>query len=239
MMRVLSAVLRTLPQRNFPWAMALRSTWDNAVGSLVLVCAAVGFVGAAMCWQAAWQARRIMGDQSFIGPEFLVIMTQEFTPLMVGVMLAARSGGGLAASLGTRRFTQQLDALVLMGDDPVRLLVAPHVLGGFLAAAILAAPALVVGELAGALTMYVTYAVEPRTFIAFGALRAGDLVFSLVKSAAFGAAVMLLGARAGLHAQPSAEGVGMAATRGVVEGATAVLILDAVLDAFRFATGFP
>lgn len=213
---------------------------DTALtGSFVLVCAAVGFVGASLCWQAGWQARRVLGDQTFIGPEYLVLIVTEFAPLMVGVMLAARGGAGLAARLATRNATGQVDALVLMGDDPVRVFAAPEILGALCAAVLLAPPALAAGELAGALTMKLAFSVEPVSFVAFDALRTSDLAFSMLKAAVFGLSVTLLGARAGLQATPDAPGVGRAATRGVVDGSLAVLALDAALDALRFATGFP
>lgn len=225
--------------RGVPVADVLAAAVASTTGSFVLVCTVVGFVGASMCWQAAWQARRILGDQSFIGPEFLLIMTREFTPLMLGMMLAARGGAGLAAALATRRSTMQADAVLLQGDNPVRLFAWPQVLGAWLAALLLAPPALVAGEFAGVLLMKTAFNVEPASFVATGVLATSDLVFSLLKAAVFGLTVTLLGARAGLRAHPSAWGVGQAATRGVVDGAVGVLVLDAVLDALRFVTGWP
>ncbi|MBI5495744.1 MAG: ABC transporter permease [Deltaproteobacteria bacterium] len=233
------SLLHHLVRRDVPLRRALAAADATFTGSFLLVCAAVGFVGASLCWQAAWQARRVLGDQGFIGPEYLVLMTTEFAPLMVGVMMAARGGAGLAARIATRKATGQLDALALMGEDPLRVLAAPDVLGAFLAAVLLAPPALVVGELAGAVTMKLAFSVEPATFIVLDALRAGDITFALIKAALFGAAVTLLGARAGLRARPDASGVGEAAMRGVVDGSLGVLVLDAVLDALRFTTGFP
>ncbi len=226
-------------KRDVPFRAVLAAADRALMGSLVLVCTAVGFVGASLCWQAGWQARRVLGDQSFIGPEYLVLIVNEFAPLMVGIMFAARGGAGLAARLATRKATGQVDAVVLMGDDPLRLFAAPEILGALLAAVVLAPPALLSGELAGVITMKAAFAVEPRSFVAFDAVRLGDLVFSTLKAASFGLAVTLMGARAGLQARGDPAGVGEAATRGVVDGSVAVLVLDALLDVLRFATGVP
>lgn len=239
LLQMTRTMLGHLRRGDVPWRRVLEATWASISGSFLLVCCAVGFVGASMCWQAAWQARRVIGDMSFIGPEFLVIMTKEFTPLMVGTMLAARNGAGLAARLATRKATAQEDAVTLMGDDPLRLFALPEILGALFTATLLAPPALVAGEIAGVITMKTSFHVEPQSFIAFDARTHGDLVFSVLKASIFGAAVTIMGARAGLRARPDAAGVGEAATGGVVDGSIAVLLLDAVLDGVRFATGLP
>jgi len=232
-------MLGHLRRRDVPWRRVLEATWGSLSGSFLLVCSAVGFVGASICWQAAWQARRVLGDMSFIGPEFLAIMTKEFAPLMVGTMLAARNGAGLAARLATRKATAQEDSVTLMGDDPLRLFALPEILGALFTAALLAPPALVAAELAGVITMKTSFGVEPQSFLAWDALTHGDLVFCLMKASVFGVAVTFMGARAGLRARPDPAGVGEAATRGVVDGSIAVLLLDAMLDAVRFTTGLP
>ncbi|MEW5852320.1 MAG: ABC transporter permease [Myxococcota bacterium] len=238
-LRILVSLVDCLRRRDVPYRRVLQATAETLSGSFMLVCAAVGFVGASLCWQAAWQARRVLGDQSFIGPEYLVIMTNEFAPLMVGTMLAARGGAGLAARLATRKTTYQTDALTLMGDDPVRVFALPEIIASVVTSAVLAPPALLAGEIAGVFTMKMAFQVEPASFVAFDALQAGDLWFSLIKAVVFGLAVSVMGARAGLSARPDASGVGEAAMRGVVDGSVAVLILDAALDGVRFATGFP
>jgi phospholipid/cholesterol/gamma-HCH transport system permease protein len=235
----MQAIAWYLLRRDVPVQRVLHAAYQSITGSFILVCAAVGFVGASLCWQGAWQARRVVGDQSFIGPEYLLLIVTEFGPLMTGCMLAARGGAGLAAQLATRKATFQTDALTLLGDDPIRVFVVPHIAAALIASAVLTPPALLAGELAGIITMKTAFQVEPATFVALDGLHAGDLLFSLLKTVVFGVAVTFMGARAGLSAQPHPSGVGQAATRGVVDGSLAVLSLDAVMDALRFVTGFP
>jgi phospholipid/cholesterol/gamma-HCH transport system permease protein len=233
----LRSAAQALLARQVPRDRTLQATLDGLWGSTLLVCAAVGLVGAALCYQAGWQARRVLGDQGFIGPEYLKLMVVEFGPLMVGTMLAARGGAGLAARLATRKATLQLETLLLVGDDPVRVLALPEVLAAVVTATVLAPLALLAGEAAGVLTMYLAFSVEPATFLAWETLRVADLWFSLTKTALFGLVVSLAACRAGLRATPDAAGVGQAATRGVVDGSLAVLLLDAVLDAAWLAVG--
>ena len=66
-------------------------------------------------------------------------VTREFAPLITGIFVAGRSGSAIAARIGTMQISQEIDALRVIGINPVRYLVAP-----LLAAMLLTLPALTI-----------------------------------------------------------------------------------------------
>jgi phospholipid/cholesterol/gamma-HCH transport system permease protein len=155
----------------------------------------------------------------------------EFAPLGAGLIVAGRSGASLAAELGSMTLTEQVDALAALGRNPLSYLAAPRVL-----ACILALPLL---------TVSIDYAALGSAFAAESiggsmtwslflreSLRVLDLsqaATAVIKTAFFGWAIGLAGCFNGLAAHGGTEGVGRAATRGVVISVFLVLVLDVLL----------
>ena len=69
-----------------------------------------------------------IGRPAAMGSVVNLSVLRELGPVLAGVMLAGRVGGGLTAELGTMRVTEQIDALRAMGADPHRVLVVPRFL---------------------------------------------------------------------------------------------------------------
>jgi len=203
----------------------------------LLVWVTVGFTGMVLVFHAALQAKRVVGDTSFVGPAFLHVLVREFAPVITGLMLAARAGAGIGAELGTMQITDQIDALRMNGADPLPYLVTPRVLAGTLMNPLLTLHGVLAGLLGGAYTAARFYDIPAAAFMNAGMLTPGDVITALVKSLCFGAVVPALAAMAGLGAHGDAAAVGVATTRAVVEASMAVIALDALLGALAFAVG--
>jgi phospholipid/cholesterol/gamma-HCH transport system permease protein len=155
----------------------------------------------------------------------------EFAPTGAGLIVAGRSGASLGAELGSMRLTEQIDALEMLGISPMRQLVGPRVLAGMLALPLLTvfiAACALLGSfgaecLGGSMGWreYENALLEP--------LRFGDVVSALVKTLVFGYLVAVSGCYFGLTAQGGTEGVGRAATRGVVVSIFLVLAANVLL----------
>ncbi len=170
----------------------------------------------------------------FVGTLVGKAILLELGPVLTGMALAGRVGANIAAELGTMRVTEQVDALETLAYDPLAFLVTPRVLAGILMFPVITALADLVGLVAGwiAATTLVElssadFAKGLRSFYGFK-----DIWYGLAKAATFGAAVTLLGCRAGLAARGGASGVGRATTDAVVWGCCAILVLDALWAAF-------
>jgi phospholipid/cholesterol/gamma-HCH transport system permease protein len=165
----------------------------------------------------------------FVGTLVQKTVTLELAPVLTGLALAGRVGANIAAELGTMRVTEQIDALETLTFDPMSHLVVPRVLAATLMFPIVVGIAMLVGVASGWLaSLSLLDITTPQFlkgvrvfFVTF------DVRYGLVKAASFGAAVALIGCRAGLTTAGGAQGVGRSATRAVVISAVMILVLDA------------
>src|SRR5262249_61266378 len=86
-----------------------------------------GFRGLVLVFRTCLQLKRVTGDLSPVGPEFLKALVHEFGPTITAMMLATRVGAGIAAEVGSMVVTEQVDALRMCGVDPVEYLIVPRV----------------------------------------------------------------------------------------------------------------
>ena len=153
----------------------------------------------------------------------------ELAPVLTGMALAGRVGANIAAELGTMKVTEQVDALETLSYDPLAYLAVPRVLAATLMFPVVTAFAMLVGVFSGWLASTFILELPAQEFVR--GLRQfyqfKDIWYGLVKSASFGAAVALMGCLKGLSSEGGAAGVGAAATRAVVLGCVAILVLDA------------
>ena len=204
------------------------------VRALPIVSLLSATVGVMLAIQGIYQLRRFGAeDQVVIGVAFG--MTREFAPLITGILVAGRSGSALAARLATMTISQEIDALRVMGINPVRFLVVPSLL-----AMLLVLPALVVwADLVSlfAAGVYVSseLGMTLRAFFVqtLDLLAAADVMHGVWKSLFFAALVALIGIVDGSAVRGGAEGVGRVTTNAVVHGITAIVLVDML---FVFAT---
>src|SRR5262245_40281705 len=209
-------------------------TMQIAVRAVPIVSLLPGTVGVMLAIQGIYQLRRFGAEeQVVIGVAFG--MTREFAPLITGILVAGRSGSALAARLATMTISQEVDALRLMGINPVRFLVVPSLLAMLVGlpalvvwadlVSLLAAGAYVSGELGMTLHAFFVQTFE--------ILSADDVMHGVWKSLIFAVLVALIGIVDGSAVRGGAEGVGRVTTDSVVHGITAIVLTDML---FVFAT---
>lgn len=193
--------------------------------SLGFVCLVLGFVGAILVHQAGIQALRIVPDTSNVGPSYLELLVKDLAATITGLMLATRVGAGIAAEIGSMKVTDQLDALKLCQTDPIEYLVAPRVVASLIVTPFLTIFGGSIAVLTGAITGYWSFGINPTIFLDGRYITGATLLIGLTKSLAFGLAIPLVSAHAGLYTTGGSEGVGNATTRAVVGSSLAVIIL--------------
>lgn len=234
---LLPRALAGLGERGWPRGEVLRQAYSAGNRSMLLVAVTLASFGMVLVFHAGLQAQRVLADMSPVGPAFIQVLLREFGPTIVGLMLAARVGGGIAAEIASMVVTEQVDALRMNAADPVRFLVTPRVLGVWLVTMGLTVFGCTVAVGSGAVTARILFDVPYAGFLSLGMTRPGDLVSGLAKAAAYGAYVPLAAAWAGLGARGGSEGVGRATTTGVVAGSLGVVVLSAIIAALGFALG--
>jgi phospholipid/cholesterol/gamma-HCH transport system permease protein len=205
------------------------------LGALPLALAGGGAVGAVIWMHGREPLQKVGGPQAVsILPQALsLVVVLELAPIVAGLIVAGRSGASLGAELGSMRLTEQVDALMMLGLSPLRELVGPRVLACMVSLPLLTAfiifaalgSGLLAEQLGGSLTLtqFQTEVLRP--------LRLHNVIPALAKTVVFGYLVGVTGCFAGLEAEGGTEGVGRAATRGVVLSIFLVLMADLLLVA--------
>ena len=199
--------------------------------SVFFISVTMGFIGMILVFQAAMQAMRIVPDLTMLGPTFAEILVRDLAASIGAMMLATRVGAGIAAELGSMVVTDQVDAMRMCAADPIEYLVVPRFIASVVMSSALLVWGAVVAFLAGMITANVVFEVNFGTFANFMLVDAGDLIVGLVKCVAYGAAIPIVSARAGLTTFGGSEGVGWATTSAVVNSSLAVIVLNFFISA--------
>jgi phospholipid/cholesterol/gamma-HCH transport system permease protein len=197
------------------------------VGSLTVILLTGFFTGAALALQGG-QTLDQFGARSLVGRLVSATMIKELGPVLTGLMLAGRVGSGIAAELGSMMVTDQINALRALGTDPVRKLVVPRLLAGFLMAPVLTiaadASALVGAWLIAVYSLHVGSGVYWQSVT--DALYQADAWMGLIKPFVLGFTVTTIGCHVGLRTRGGTQGVGRATTNAVVVASVAVIAVD-------------
>ncbi len=195
--------------------------------SIPVVMITGAFVGAVLAVQTVSQFKAI-GMIDRMGTIVNLSVLRELGPVLAGVMLAGRVGGGLTAELGTMRVTEQIDALRAMGTDPICILVVPRFLACVLLIPVLAMYASFTGILGGYVISVHLYGANASAFWANAAdtVFFYDILYGPIKCAFFGAVMALICCYKGFHCTAGAAGVGRACTESFVASCMAILGLD-------------
>lgn len=219
----------------FYWGELISQTSRIGADSIPVVFLMGSFTGMVLAVQAYYQFHKLMAEV-YVGAVVGLSMVRELGPVLTGLMVAGRSGSAMAAEIGTMRITDQIDALITLGYDPVRFLVVPRILGAVLMAPILTAIADVAGIGGGYLMGVDILGINPGHYMA--KMRAfvtpWDLASGLVKSVFFGGIVALVGCYCGMYPSSGATGVGRATTRAVVLSSILIIICDYFLTLILF-----
>jgi phospholipid/cholesterol/gamma-HCH transport system permease protein len=219
-----------------PVRVAAISTAAMAVGvSAIPIVALASFaVGAMLAIQGIYSLRPY-GAESQVVLGIALSVTREFAPLITGIFVAGRSASAIAARIGTMQVAQEIDALSVIGINPVRYLVSPLLL-----AMLATVPALVVMSnfialSGGALYCHLELGMPLAAYVdsTIDVLKPEDVWQGLSKSLVFAAIITLVGASNGFTVTAGAEGVGKATTRSVVVSIASIILADMIFSYFQ------
>ena len=190
------------------------------------------FVGMVLGLQGYDLLRRF-GSESALGVAAALGLLRELGPVVTALLFAGRAGTALASEIGLMRATDQLTAMEMMAVDPVRRVVVPRFLGGVIALPLLVAIFDLIGLFGAQLIGVGVMGVDRGAFWSQtqAAVELRDVAEGLMKSFCFGIACSLVAVYEGFHAEPTAEGVGLATTRTVVVSSVLTLLIDYLLTA--------
>lgn len=194
------------------------------------------FVGMVMVVQAADQLQNY--TQEILGSLVGLAMTKELGPVVVGFLVAGKSGSAITAEIGSMKVYEEISALRTMDIDPVPYLAMPRFVATTLAIPMLVLYSDVIGILGGALVV----AVDPTIAIGvpqyFDNLREwinfSDIVVGIGKGMSFGMIIAIVSCAFGFRASGGSEGVARSTTSAVVWSFVLIIMIDFVLVRIAF-----
>ena len=224
-------LIQCVPALGRPSLLVLQ-IYNAGARSLIIIMLAGLFVGMVLGLQGYDLLRRF-GSEEALGIAAALGLLRELAPVITGLLFAGRAGTALTSEIGLMRATDQLTAMEIMAVDPLRYVAAPRFLGGVIAMPLLTAIFSVIGLYGAQLVGVQQMGVDGGVFWSQtqGSVGLHDVNEGLMKSVVFGIACSLIAVHEGYHAEPTAEGVGLATTRTVVASSVIILLLDYVLTA--------
>jgi phospholipid/cholesterol/gamma-HCH transport system permease protein len=197
------------------------------VQSLSIVVLTGMFTGMVLALQAA-ATLDVFGARPYVGRLVSVSMVRELGPVLTALMVTGRVGSGMAAELGSMVVTQQIDALRVLGTDPIRKLVAPRLSAGLVMVPILTIISDTLGIFGGALISIFSLELSWEYYwrSVANALVVNDLTMGLSKPIVFGFVISSVGCYMGLTTTGGTQGVGLSTTRSVVVASVLILSTD-------------
>lgn len=201
--------------------------------SIPVVMLTGAFIGMVLAVEAYDQFAAI-GQESRLGGIIGVSLVRQIGPVLAAVMLAGRVGGAVSAELGTMKVTEQLDAMRVMGADPVAYLVVPRVLACVVMIPVLTIFSDLTGIYGGWVVSVRGFGVNSHAYWEFSNRFVGtwDWSTGVIKSIVFGLAIGLISCYKGFYCRAGAAGVGRAATDSFVTSFLAIIVINLVMAKF-------
>jgi len=176
------------------------------------------------------------GAQSFTGSASVLAVVREAGPIATALLVAGAGGSAIAADLGARKIREELDAMMVLGIDPIQRLVVPRVLACMLVSVFLNGLVSVVGVAGGYVFNVILQHGTPGAYLAsFTALaQMADVWQGLVKALVFGLIAAIVASYKGMNAGGGPKGVGDAVNESVVITFMLLFIVNFVMTAIYF-----
>ncbi len=160
---------------------------------------------------------RLFGAPDRLGSFFVIIVVREIGPFITSIVVAGVAGTAITADLGARKVREELDALQVLGVDPVKNLVVPRFLSLMVVTGLFDIYALLFGFYGGIMAeIFNGGGLGPFWATLFSNADTTDLWGSVLKSTVFGAIIAIVCCYKGMTASGGAEGVGRAVNEAVV-----------------------
>lgn len=200
--------------------------------SLIIIVFCVSFAAVVTILESSYHMRMVIQNDSMVPGFAALLILRELGAVVTALLLTSRVGAGYASEVGSMQITEQVDALHMLGIDPVNYLVVPRflacVFGGMMLTVIanmtciFAAMAVSQSYLGFTPSMFLT---SMHRFVQFR-----DIIFAMIKGACFGGVIPLVACYFGFRCQQGAEGVGRATTNTVVVASIAIIVIDFILS---------
>lgn len=168
-----------------------------------------------------------------------ISMLREFGVILTAIILAGRTNSAFTAQIGAMRMRQEVDAMQVLGLEPMEVLVAPRVIAMLVMTPILAFLATVAGIFGGLLVSWLALDIGPTLFLSrlVSTVPIENFWVGMSKAPFFAMVVALIGCRQGLGVGGSVQSLGASTTNSVVQALFSIIVIDAVFAMFYMQLG--
>jgi len=217
------------------FSLAIKQIWFIGWKSMGVVCLTGLFTGMVLALQGHPTLRKV-GSEAFLGPLVALSLIRELGPVLSALMVTGRAGSAITAEIGIMRNNEQIDAMELMGINPLRYLAVPNLIGFLVAMPLLSAIFDVIALFGGYLVAVRLLGMNAGTYIgemqSYVEMR--DIWGGLYKSMSFGFLIAMVSCYKGFHSRFGAAGISTATTQAVVNASVLILVWDYVMTSFVF-----
>ncbi|MBL7544693.1 MAG: ABC transporter permease [Bdellovibrionaceae bacterium] len=203
-----------------------------ANGSLWTIIFCVCFAAVVTMLESSFHMKLVIQNDSMVPGFASLLILRELGAIVTALLLTSRIGAGMAAEIGSMKVTEQIDALKMLGINPIRFLIVPRLIASTIGCVLLSIIANLVCIFAAMIVadqflgysngMFLT---AMRRFVDFQ-----DIIFASIKAFCFGFVIPLVSCYFGFNCRTGADGVGRATTQSVVFASVAIIVLDFVLS---------
>lgn len=193
------------------------------------------FTGGALALQIYAGGARFNAET--VVPSIVAIgMARELGPVLGGLMVAARVASSVAAEIGTMKVTEQIDALVTLSTNPMKYLTVPRVVAATLCVPLLVGVGDAIGIMGGYIVGITRLGFNEAVYLKYTVdfLQTWDILSGMIKGAAFGFIIALMGCFYGMNSSRGAQGVGAATKSAVVAASVLILAANYILTEVFF-----
>lgn len=213
------------------WVSIFRHGEEIGVRALPIIGLISFLIGMVLCYQSINQLRRFGAELYTI--DFLgVSILREIAVLLTAIVIAGRSGSAFTAQIGTMSLNQEIDAIRMLGLNPILILVVPRLIAIVVCLPLLVFFAMVMGMLGGMVMTSLIIDVTPVQFIHQfqRSISLSTFWVGISKAPLFAILIGLVGCYRGFQVKGSAESVGRMTTQSVVESIFLVIVFDAFMS---------
>jgi phospholipid/cholesterol/gamma-HCH transport system permease protein len=231
---VVSALLRALvnPKR-FRLTSIVYHVESFAFRALPIILLINFLVGCIVAQQGIFQFVKF-GASAFVVDLIGVLVLRELAVLLTSIMIAGRSGSAITAELGSMKMREEIDALRVMGLDPIEVLVLPRILALIISLPLLTFLADLAAIFGGMLVAWVYGDMSPEIFAARlqEAIGFNTFMVGLIKAPFMALMIGMIAVIEGFAVQGSAESLGRQVTGSVVKSIFMVIFVDGLFAMF-------
>jgi len=222
----------TRPQkRQIFWNQLFVEFQSLGLESLGIVAFISMFMGAVVAIQTAYNIDSPLIPMSMVGFTVRQSVILEFSPTVIGLILAGKVGSRIASEIGTMRVTEQIDALEIMGVNSANYLIFPKIVASILINPLLIIISMWLGILGGWIAMIATGLVSTNDFISGIRIdfEGYTIFYALTKTVFFAFIISSISGFFGYETRGGALEVGQASTRAVVVSSIVIILFNLVL----------